>query len=248
MTSLSCKEEKMQNTTNFNLNKPEGTDIYNIANENDNMDIIDAALAKAHSTDDSASTDLADGDYLPFYDTSATEKKKMLLSTARKDVRARIAEAVSNDVIETIGAKALNSYSVGQYFLGNDGYYYAATAAITANTTTLNSGVSGNCSKTSIAAGMNSLSSQISNINSKIKSPATSILNIDQTTETGFYRYSSETSGTKPATAAGGVLIVLQYSSTYTSQMAIPYDSTATNPKLYIRIISSGTIGAWNLI
>lgn len=34
----------MQNTTNYNLKKPEGTDFYNIENENDNMDIIDAEL------------------------------------------------------------------------------------------------------------------------------------------------------------------------------------------------------------
>ena len=154
----------MQNTINFNLNKPEGTDIYNIQNENDNMDIIDAALAKAYFTDDSASTELANADYLPFYDTSASEKKKMLLSTARNDVRARIAESVSNDVMETIGGTALNSYSVGQYFLGNDGYYYVTTSAITAYSSHISTGVSGNCSKTSIAAGMNNLISQISNL------------------------------------------------------------------------------------
>lgn len=34
----------MQNTTYYNLKKPEGTDFYNIENENDNMDIIDAEL------------------------------------------------------------------------------------------------------------------------------------------------------------------------------------------------------------
>lgn len=160
----------MQNTINFNLNKPEGTDIYNIQNENDNMDIIDAALAKAYFTDDSASTELANADYLPFYDTSASEKKKMLLSTARNDVRARIAESVSNDVMETIGGTALNSYSVGQYFLGNDGYYYVTTSAITGGSSTISTGVSGNCSKTSIAAGMNNLTSQISNLNTNLAS------------------------------------------------------------------------------
>ena len=34
----------MQNTTYYNLKKPEGTDFYNIENENDNMDIIDGEL------------------------------------------------------------------------------------------------------------------------------------------------------------------------------------------------------------
>ena len=34
----------MQNTTYYNLKKPEGTDFYNIENENDNMDVIDGEL------------------------------------------------------------------------------------------------------------------------------------------------------------------------------------------------------------
>lgn len=34
----------MNKTTNYNLNKPEGTDFYDIEDHNDNMDIIDEAL------------------------------------------------------------------------------------------------------------------------------------------------------------------------------------------------------------
>lgn len=38
----------LQNTTNYNLKKPDGTDNYNIEHQNDNMDIIDAEM-KANS-------------------------------------------------------------------------------------------------------------------------------------------------------------------------------------------------------
>lgn len=134
----------------------------------DELDILSPKVDKAYLTDDTAETTLANSDYLPFYDASASAKKRMLLSTARNDVRKRIAESVNNDVMETIGGTAQKSYSIGQYFLGNDGYYYVATAAITAGSSTISTGVGGKCSKTSIAAGMNNLLSQISNLATKV--------------------------------------------------------------------------------
>lgn len=42
--------------------------------------ILKGALDKTYKDDDSAETTLADGDYFPFYDTSATTKKKTLWS------------------------------------------------------------------------------------------------------------------------------------------------------------------------
>lgn len=36
----------MNKTTNYELNKPEGTDFYDVDDFNDNMDIIDTELAK----------------------------------------------------------------------------------------------------------------------------------------------------------------------------------------------------------
>lgn len=71
------------------------------------------------------------------------------------------------DTIETLGGTAQKSYAIGQYFLANDGYYYVATAAITAGSSNISSSTGGNCSKTCITAAMNNLSSQISNLNSK---------------------------------------------------------------------------------
>jgi hypothetical protein len=72
------------------------------------------------------------------------------------------------DIIETLGGTAQKSYAIGQYFLANDGYYYVATAAITAGSSNISSSTGGNCSKTCITAAMNNLSSQISNLSSNI--------------------------------------------------------------------------------
>lgn len=45
---------------------------------------VDAAnIGKAYNTDDTAETALADGDYFPFYDTSATAKRKTLWSNIK---------------------------------------------------------------------------------------------------------------------------------------------------------------------
>ena len=46
------------------------------------------AVGKAYSTDDSASTDLADADYIPFYDSSASAKKKSLWSNIKSILKS----------------------------------------------------------------------------------------------------------------------------------------------------------------
>ena len=98
---------------------------------------------------------------------TATSLRTMRSDYAREGIRKMIGESVSNDVIEIIGGTAVGSYTTGQYFLGNDGYYYVATSAITAGSSTISTGAEGNCSKTSIAAGMNSLTSQIKNLSDR---------------------------------------------------------------------------------
>jgi hypothetical protein len=45
----------MKTTDNFNLNKPESTDFYDVDNFNDNMDIIDEELEKRPTSDGNAS-------------------------------------------------------------------------------------------------------------------------------------------------------------------------------------------------
>ena len=50
------------------------------------------AVGKAYSTDDTASTDLADADYIPFYDSSATAKKKTLWSNIKSVLKSHFDE------------------------------------------------------------------------------------------------------------------------------------------------------------
>ena len=83
--------------------------------------------------------------------------------SSENPLQNKIVTGAITDIIETLGGTAQRSYAIGQYFLANDGYYYVATAAITAGSSTISTGTGGNCSKTSVAAGMNTLASQISN-------------------------------------------------------------------------------------
>ena len=88
--------------------------------------------------------------------------------SSENPLQNKIVTGAITDIIETLGGTAQRSYAIGQYFLANDGYYYVATSAITASSSTISTGVGGNCSKTSIAAGMNDLVSQISNLLSDV--------------------------------------------------------------------------------
>lgn len=117
----------MQYTTNYNLKKPEGTDLYNIGNENDNMDALDAALAKAHSTDDTASSTINDSDYVPLA-ASGGAKKKSTWSNI-KTVLGKV--FASNGTIATVEttSTASQGYAIGAQFVYN-GILYEATAAI----------------------------------------------------------------------------------------------------------------------
>lgn len=78
-----------------------------------------------------------------------------------------------------------------------------------------------------------------------IKTPASEVSNIDTATSTGFYKYGSGASGTKP-NSSGGVLIVVAFNASYSQQVAIPYD-TNNSSGVYKRVVYSGTPTAWQL-
>lgn len=79
-----------------------------------------------------------------------------------------------------------------------------------------------------------------------VKTPATSLSNIDTATATGFYSYSSGASGTKPLEGSGGDLIVISHNANYSVQVAIPYSPTNATG-IYKRVIVSGTPSDWQL-
>lgn len=88
--------------------------------------------------------------------------------TSENPIQNKKITGAVTDTIETLGGTAQKAYAIGQYFLANDGYYYVATAAITAGSSNISSSTGGNCSKTCITAAMNNLSSQISNLSTNL--------------------------------------------------------------------------------
>ena len=124
---------------------------------------------KAYQTDDATGHGILQGAdcSIPYFNVTSNRKEKIGYSSLKGDL---IGRPVADGVIERIGETAMESYAKGEYFLANDFYYYVATSAITGGSSTISTGAGGNCSKTSIAAGMNSLTSQISNLNSKFSS------------------------------------------------------------------------------
>jgi len=55
-------------------------------------------LSEYYSTNDTAETDIADGDYFPFYDTSATAKKKSLWSNIKSVLKTYFDTTYSNKI------------------------------------------------------------------------------------------------------------------------------------------------------
>lgn len=93
----------MQTTTNYELKKPETTDIYDISNENDNMDVIDAIMKslsdnKLNNSGDSqnnvttfTSSDVADGNA-----TAWTSVTKLESLEAHKSIFAKVSQMFKN--------------------------------------------------------------------------------------------------------------------------------------------------------
>jgi len=96
---------------------------------------INTENAKAYKSDDATETAIADADYIPFYDTSASAMKKIAVSNL--DLGGGVEETAVSQYVETIGSTAQGSYKVGDYFLAADGYYYRCKSAITGGSTTI---------------------------------------------------------------------------------------------------------------
>lgn len=73
-----------------------------------------ALSSKAYQTDDSTETTIADDDLLPFYDTSATARKKSTWSNIIAKIKAKLGTAAAKDV------PASGNASTTQVVMGND--------------------------------------------------------------------------------------------------------------------------------
>jgi len=64
---------------------------------------------KAYNTDDTAETTLADGDYFPFYDTSASGKRKTLWSNIKAKINSLIEGKIVDNLTSTSTTNALSA-------------------------------------------------------------------------------------------------------------------------------------------
>ena len=93
---------------------------------------LTAKVKDAYVTGDAAETTLDDADYVPFYDTSATAKKKTLWSNIKSVLGKLFAH--KTDIAPTeVGASILHQYSAGDQFY-YEGTLYTALQTIAANT------------------------------------------------------------------------------------------------------------------
>lgn len=134
-------------------------------------------MQKAYKSTDSAETSIADSDYIPFYDVSASAPKKILKSNLAANVDSTLSASSTNPVKnstitkvfgtpETIGGNASKAYSTGDLMLGSTGQMYVVTADISSGGTIT---AGGNVNTT------DGLISQISNISSWEETEITSI-------------------------------------------------------------------------
>ena len=137
---------------------------------------------------------------------TATTSRVMRADYARSGIRQIIGEPVTNDVIETIGGTAIKSYAMGDYFLGNDGYYYLAISTITGGSTTLSST---RISKTSIAEAMHNMNASIVNNNNAIISLSARMpVYVSSTTLTSTVRSGTETNICELTIVSAGTYII----------------------------------------
>lgn len=107
----------MNYTTNFNLNKPEGTDLYNhLTIDNPNMDIIDAAMQVNKLASIGAATELVSGTVHAI--TRSDSNQNVFKFKATGDFKA-------GDTV-TVDGVSVNAYTTGGQQLLDDAYVLSA--------------------------------------------------------------------------------------------------------------------------
>lgn len=107
----------MNYTTNFNLNKPEGTDLYNhLTIDNPNMDIIDGAMQANKLASVGNATELVSGTVHAI--TRSDSSQNIFKFKATGDFKA-------GDTI-TVDGVSVNAYTTDGQLLTNDAYVLSA--------------------------------------------------------------------------------------------------------------------------
>ncbi len=119
----------MQTTTNYQLKKPEGTDIVNIEDLNGNFDVIDTQLAGRENLlkNAAAKTSLVDADTVPLSDSAASSgTKKITFANLKKVLKAYFDTLYNKYTHPSYTAKAAGLYKVTVDAMG----HVSATAAV----------------------------------------------------------------------------------------------------------------------
>lgn len=119
----------MQTTTNYQLKKPEGTDIVNIEDLNGNFDVIDTQLAGRENLlkNAAAKTSLVDADTMPLSDSAASSgTKKITFANLKKVLKAYFDTLYNKYTHPSYTAKAAGLYKVTVDATG----HVSATAAV----------------------------------------------------------------------------------------------------------------------
>lgn len=154
----------MNYTDNLNLKKPEGTDVYNIENENDNMDIIDATiheheelLGKTNEAghvkiiDHLNKTAVANGEALSAHQGNVITT---LLAPVEPTTTASRAYAIGEQfVLNGLLTEATAAISQGNTIVVGTGGNAKLAADITSQLATLNSSLA-NCTSESLGYGL----------------------------------------------------------------------------------------------
>lgn len=183
-------------------------DSYGAAQINEHNDILNQLDNSAFRNTDSASTDLADNDYVPFYDSSAGARKRTLWSNIKSALLSTFAQKVHNsNSAGTYGAGTASSFGhvkLTDNYTSNDG---AASASVGASSKALNSAYS-------------KLNTDVSNLSSgkaptNHKSTATTY-GVGSTTEYGHLKISDNYTSSAGAASAGVAASSKAVSTAYT--------------------------------
>ena len=86
--------------------------------------------SKAYQTDDSTETDIADDDLLPFYDTSATTRKKSTWSNIIAKIKAKLGTAATKDFTTSVTSGSANLVTSGGVYTSEQTIKQALTTKL----------------------------------------------------------------------------------------------------------------------
>ena len=161
-------------------------DTYGAAQINETNDVVNNLDSKSYKSADAAETSIADNDYFPFYDTSATKQKKTLFSNLKNVLTNVFAIKTHSSSSTTYGTGSSSLY--GHVKLSDNytssagpadsGVGASSKAVFDAFTTNKNSITSVSGSVSSLSTQVNTNKNNISNLNTIMGTAEGNITNL----------------------------------------------------------------------